>query len=71
MIAYPESFVARWHQAHKHDSLLEWRSLAFWVSAEANLAAAYDQHHTASELLTLFEIAMQHVYRLSAPQKNA
>jgi hypothetical protein len=67
-IIIPESVVPRWHQALENDRLIEWRSLAFWLSAEAKLAQVYGQHEIESDLLTLFEVAMQFVYGMT-PQR--
>jgi len=64
-IILPSNVVPRWQQALDNDRLIEWRSLAFWLSAEAKLAQLYLQYAVERDLLVLFELAMQHVYRLS------
>lgn len=69
-IILPENVVPRWQQALRNDRLTEWRSLAFWLSAEAKLAEIEYQYHTRNDLLTLFEVAMQHVYS-AQPEREA
>lgn len=69
-IVLPESIVPRWQQALRNDRLIEWRALAFLLSAEAKLAAVCDQYAVSNDLLTLFELAMQHVYSYT-PAKEA
>lgn len=70
MIVLPDHIVPRWQQALERDRLIEWRSFAFLLSAEAKLAAVNDQYAMSNDLLTLFETAMQHVYRLQ-PERIA
>ena len=68
-VLLPENIVDRWQQALRNDRLIEWRALAFLLSAEAKLAAVCDQYATSRDLICLFETAMQHVYRLQ-PVRN-
>lgn len=70
-IVLPENVVPRWQQAIESDRLIEWRSLAFWMSAEAKLAEVYCQYAISRDLLFLFEVAMQHVYRLQPVRETA
>lgn len=70
-IILPDNVVPRWQQALANDRLVEWRSLAFWLSMEAKLADIYEQFHTRDDLLTLFELGMQHVYRLQPVREEA
>ena len=68
-VLLPENVVPRWQQALRNDRLIEWRALAFLLSAEAKLAHVNDQYAVCNDLLCLFENAMQHVYRLQ-PVRN-
>lgn len=70
-IILPENVVPRWQQALRNDRLIEWRSLAFWLSAEAKLAEIQDQYHTRNDLLTLFEVAMRFVYDAQPAREEA
>lgn len=63
-VILPESVVPRWQQALRNDRLIEWRALAFLLSAEAKLAQVNDQYAVERDLVFLFETAMQHVFRL-------
>ena len=69
-VILPSNVVERWQQAIDRDELILWRSLAFWMSAEAKLAEVYEQFNVRDDLLTLFDVAMQHVYDLQ-PKREA
>lgn len=70
-IVLPSCVVPRWKKCHQADSLLMWRSFAFLLSAEAKMASTEGNYLMCADLLTLFETAMQHVYRLSVPMEAA
>jgi hypothetical protein len=61
--------VERWQQALRNDRLIEWRSFGFLLAAEAKMSEVEWQFADAEEYKTLFETAMQHVYRLQ-PQRQ-
>lgn len=70
-IVLPESIVPRWQSAIRNERLIEWRALAFLLSAEAKMAQVEKQHEMESDLLALFEVAMQHVYNLQPSEVEA
>ncbi len=70
-IILPASVVPRWQSAIRNERLIEWRALAFLLSAEAKMAQVEKQHEMESDLLALFEVAMQHVYNLQPGEAEA
>lgn len=54
--------IPRWQKAIKADRLIEWRSYAFLLSAEAKLAEIDGAFALRNDLLTLHDVAMQHVF---------
>jgi hypothetical protein len=61
-LGFPDNILPRWNMAIRNDRMIEWRSFAFLLSAEARLAKVNDQHATSRDLLALHELAMQYVY---------
>lgn len=67
----PAHIIERWQQALKRDRLIEWRSFAFLFSAEAKLSEVDHKFADRDAFLTLFEVALQHVYRLQPMREEA
>jgi predicted transcriptional regulator len=62
---YPTNIEARWKQAEENNRLVEWRSLAFLLSAEAKMAQIYCQYAVERDLIAKMEEAFKHVYALT------
>jgi hypothetical protein len=63
--------VERWQQCHRRDDLRLWRSTAFLCSSAALMAKEDGNSEAEQNCLALFELGMQHVYRLSVPETEA
>ena len=61
----------RWQLAHQHDRLIEWRSFAFLLSAEAKMAEIDGLGELRDDLLTLFDVAIQRMYWLQPLREAA
>ena len=62
MLSIEDDVLPRWQKAIANDRLIEWRSYAFLLSAEAKLAEIENQYALKDDLLTLHFVAMQHVF---------
>jgi hypothetical protein len=64
IITLPESVIPRWNQCITANGLLMWRYFGFLLSAEAKMAEVEGNNVMRDDLITLFEVAMHHVYSM-------
>ena len=54
--------IGRWQKCLERNDLRTWRSLAFMLSSAASVEKVDGCMESSSNLLSLFEVAMQHVF---------
>ena len=63
--------VSRWQKCHERNSLLMWRATAFLCSSAALVAKTDGDTESEQNCMTLFELAMQHVFDLYPAEEAA